>query len=157
MDVQYRQTTERNRQMARYATSEETRAALIQAAGELFTEFGVDGVSTRAIAERAGENTGNIHYHFGSKEGLHLEVLRHATRRFRDDPLGRYLDEHGCPVAGPAEQAGLVAGFVGYHFDLIGSPGDPAWCVPLMFDSIQHPGEGRMWMRRELIDRKSAV
>jgi len=138
--------------MARYATSEETRTALIQAAGELFAEYGVDGVSTRAIAERAGENTGSIHYHFGSKEGLHIEVLRHATRRFRDDPLGRYLDEHDFPAATPTEQARLVAGFVGHHFDIIGSPGEPPWCVPLMFDTMQWPSDARVWMRRELMD-----
>jgi len=138
--------------MARYASSEETRAALIEAAGELFAESGVDGVSTRAIAERAGENIGSIHYHFGSKEGLHIAALLHATRKFRGDPLGRYLDEHAFPASSPQEQARLAAGFVGFHFDLISLSGDPRWCVSLMFHTLQQPSEARELMRRELMD-----
>lgn len=138
--------------MARYASSEETRAALIEAAGELFAESGVDGVSTRAIADRAGENIGSIHYHFGSKEGLLIAALRHATREFRGDPLGRYLDEHDFPASSPRDQARLVGDFVGFHFDLISLSGTPRWCVSLVFHTLQQPSEAQTLMRRELMD-----
>lgn len=138
--------------MARYATSEGTQAALIQAAGELFAEFGVAGVGTRAIAERAGENIGSIHYHFGSKEGLHLAALRHAAHEFLDDPLGRYLDEHQDLVATTPGQARLVAGFTGFFFDLVCSRDTPPWCMALIFHTMQQPSEARSAMRLEMMD-----
>jgi AcrR family transcriptional regulator len=138
--------------MGRYATSEETCAALVHAAGELFAEHGLEGVSTRAIAEKAGENIGSIHYHFGSKEGLHLAALRHAIRRIRENPLGRYLDEHHPAGRNPEQLAGLVTGFIACHFDLLSSRDDPPWCMSLIFHTLQRPGEARSFLRKELMD-----
>jgi AcrR family transcriptional regulator len=138
--------------MARYATSEETRAALIEAAGELFAEYGLEGVSTRTIAEKAGENIGSIHYHFGGKEGLHLAALRHAIRRIRDNPLEQYLDEHPPSSPEPEDLAELVAGFIACHFDLLASRDDPPWCISLIFHTLQHHGEARSFLRQELLE-----
>ncbi len=138
--------------MARYATSEGTQAVLIQAAGELFAEFGVAGVGTRAIAERAGENIGSIHYHFGSKEGLLLATLRYATRELLNDPLGHYLDEHRDLAATTRGQACLAAGFVGLFFDLVCSRDTPPWCMSLLLHTLQQPSEARSAMRQEIMD-----
>ncbi len=55
-----------------------TKLALINAAGELFAEHGYEGTSTRSIAEKAKVNIAGIKYHFGSKEGLYLEVINHV-------------------------------------------------------------------------------
>jgi AcrR family transcriptional regulator len=60
-------------------TGDKTRKRIIDAAGELAAERGFANVSTRAVAERAGENLGSIHYHFGSKEGLFREVVGEAV------------------------------------------------------------------------------
>lgn len=49
----------------------------MEAATALFAARGFRGTSIRDIAERAGANVAAGHYHFGSKEGLYLEVLRH--------------------------------------------------------------------------------
>jgi AcrR family transcriptional regulator len=49
---------------------------LLDAAGELFAARGFHGTSIRDIAELAGANVAAGHYHYGSKEGLYLEVLR---------------------------------------------------------------------------------
>jgi len=53
-----------------------TRDRLLAAATGLFAERGFNGTSIRDIAERAGTNVASGHYHYGSKEGLYLEVLR---------------------------------------------------------------------------------
>jgi len=53
---------------------EAVKKALIQAAAALFSEKGVDAVSLRMIADRAGVNHGLIHRHFGSKETLRIET-----------------------------------------------------------------------------------
>jgi len=52
------------------------RAALINAAADLFAERGTAAVSVREIAARAGVNHGLVHRHFGTKERLIREVMR---------------------------------------------------------------------------------
>ena len=56
-----------------------TKLALINAAGELFADHGLEGTSVRAIAEKAGANVAAINYHFGSKENLYAEGLRYVV------------------------------------------------------------------------------
>jgi len=57
-----------------------TRLALIEMAELLFAEFGVEGVSTRQIGAAIGSsNTNVVAYHFGSKDALIIEVIRHRV------------------------------------------------------------------------------
>lgn len=55
---------------------ESTRGAILDAAEELFAANGFTAVSIRDIAQAAGANPGSISYHFGSKDGLLLEIYR---------------------------------------------------------------------------------
>jgi AcrR family transcriptional regulator len=48
---------------------------LIEAAIEEFAEVGYAGATTASIARRAGVTQPLVHHHFGSKEGLWLEVV----------------------------------------------------------------------------------
>ncbi len=52
-----------------------TRAALLQAAIEVFARDGYQAASTREIAIRAGANQAAIGYHFGAKHGLYLAAF----------------------------------------------------------------------------------
>jgi AcrR family transcriptional regulator len=54
---------------------DETRTRLLQAAAAVFAERGIDGASVDAIARAAGRTSGALYAHFGSKEGLLLELL----------------------------------------------------------------------------------
>jgi AcrR family transcriptional regulator len=54
---------------------DETRARLLAAAATVFAERGVEGASVDAIAEEAGRTSGALYAHFGSKEGLVIELL----------------------------------------------------------------------------------
>lgn len=58
-----------------------TRAALIEAALQLFGRKGYDGASTRQIAARAGANIAAIAYHFGGKEGLRMACVDALSAR----------------------------------------------------------------------------
>ena len=49
--------------------------AILDAAVELFSEYGYDGVSMRQIAAAAGVSKSNIYHHFASKEALYLGIL----------------------------------------------------------------------------------
>lgn len=60
--------------------SEKTKMAVIQAAGELFANFGFNGVTARQVTAKAGVSLGAIPYHFGSMEALYEEVLVTAVK-----------------------------------------------------------------------------
>ncbi len=55
---------------SRGSRGEQTRAAILDAALDLFEEVGYEGTTMRAIAERAGVSVGNAYYYFDSKEQL---------------------------------------------------------------------------------------
>ncbi|WP_273866979.1 transcriptional regulator CecR [Serratia odorifera] len=55
---------------------EQAREQLISAAIDVFGEFGIQGATTRVIAQRAGQNIAAITYYFSSKEGLYLAVAQ---------------------------------------------------------------------------------
>lgn len=61
--------------------SEKTRAKIIEAAGQLFTEKGYTGVTVREIVKKAKMPLGAMNYHFRSKEALYREVLLEACRK----------------------------------------------------------------------------
>ncbi|MFJ5265045.1 TetR/AcrR family transcriptional regulator [Streptomyces sp. NPDC088387] len=59
----------------RRRNSTATRAAILQAARETFTQRGYDGAGLREIAQTASVDTRLISRYFGSKEGLFAEVV----------------------------------------------------------------------------------
>ena len=56
-------------------SADRTRAAILAAARECFTETGYDGTGLRAIAGRAGANVALVQRYFGSKQGLFLAAI----------------------------------------------------------------------------------
>ncbi|MFD5824465.1 TetR/AcrR family transcriptional regulator [Lentzea sp. NPDC060358] len=90
----------------RRAAGEDTRAALVAAAREVFVEKGYDGATVRAIAARAGVDAAMVNHWFDGKEGLFAQ----SVLQLPFDPseiLKRLLD-------GPADEAGerIVRTFV---------------------------------------------
>ncbi|QUH00805.1 TetR/AcrR family transcriptional regulator [Saccharopolyspora erythraea] len=58
------------RRRGRRRSGEDTRAALVSAAREVFIEQGYDGATVRAIATRAGVDAAMVNHWFGGKAGL---------------------------------------------------------------------------------------
>jgi len=58
--------------------SEQTRARLLEAAREIFSQRGFQGATVREICRRAEANGAAVNYHFGSKDGLLAEALNFA-------------------------------------------------------------------------------
>lgn len=63
------------------AIEHSTRTVILAAAKEAIVEAGYSALSTRGIAQRAGVPLSQIHYHFGTKQNLVLEVLEEENRR----------------------------------------------------------------------------
>jgi TetR/AcrR family transcriptional regulator len=55
-----------------------TRKALLDAAGKLFSDQGVERTTVDEIAEQAGVSVGSLYVHFGSKDALLLELIDQA-------------------------------------------------------------------------------
>ncbi len=70
-------TTAAPRSLTRQALGDKTRAALIEAATEVFVKEGFRAARVQDIAARAGQRLSAINYHFNGKEGLYLAVLRY--------------------------------------------------------------------------------
>ena len=57
------------------AIREENEKAILEAAEQVFAEYGFSGATTSRIAERAGIPKANLHYYFPTKEGLYRRVI----------------------------------------------------------------------------------
>src|SRR6266571_7514366 len=61
---------------------QETRARIIAAASKVLAEKGYDATTLREISREAQAAPGLVHYYFGGKDALLVEVLQAAGRRF---------------------------------------------------------------------------
>ncbi|MFI0802436.1 TetR/AcrR family transcriptional regulator [Amycolatopsis lurida] len=76
-------------------TPEEARRLILDAAASLLGESGVAAVQMRAVAARVGMTDAGVAHHFGNREKLLAELLRHGGRRLRDalrELLASWLD-----------------------------------------------------------------
>lgn len=80
-----------------------TKEGVLAAAKRALIESGYAQLSTRRIAEMAGVPLSQIHYHFGSKQNLVLEVLAEENRRLLDRQSAMYSSAQ--PLSRQWEQA----------------------------------------------------
>ncbi len=83
--------------MARHHDPEATRAAILDAAEQLFADRGFSATSMADIAEASGVTKSLIHHHFQSKQKLWQDV---KYRRFARDFAGRQMDLLANPPGG---------------------------------------------------------
>lgn len=62
----------------------ETSITLLEAAKKVLRQNGYAGLSTRHVAEAAGVPLSQIHYHFGSKQGLVLALFEYLNAQLLD-------------------------------------------------------------------------
>ena len=62
----------------------ETGTALLEAAKKVLRQNGYSGLSTRDVAAAAGVPLSQIHYHFGSKQGLVLALFEYLNAQLLD-------------------------------------------------------------------------
>jgi AcrR family transcriptional regulator len=112
----------------------DTRQRLLMAAGELFAQRGVEGVSIREICDRAEANVAAVNYHFGDKQQLYLATVEFAHRGgFNVTPP---VIPQDLP---PAERLrAFIHGLVHFLFGIE----RPAWHMQLLLREFADPSEG---------------
>ncbi|MGZ4961759.1 MAG: CerR family C-terminal domain-containing protein [Limisphaerales bacterium] len=113
-----------------------TRQQLLEAAGQVFAEHGYRAATVREICLRAGANVASIHYHFGDKEKLYLEVLRYA--QLLDIQANPGLAKADRKIS-PDEQ---LKGFIRSLLVKLLSPGSVAWDGKLLAREMVEPSVG---------------
>lgn len=101
------------RRMGSRGQPEESRAAILQAAAREFSELGIAGARTDAIAREAGVNKALLYYYFKDKETLYGAVLDHVFSAIRA-VIFAALDSN----LGPREK---ILAYAGTYFDFIAS------------------------------------
>lgn len=99
------------------SAAEPTRDRIIDSATALFAEKGIDGVTTRAVAERANANLAAVNYHFGGKTNLAVEVFRRVARQSAEARLAGLERVLADPGGEAPRLEALIDVFVGAYLD----------------------------------------
>jgi len=67
--------------------------AFLDAAERLLVKKGAAGISTRQLAEEAGQNHGLVHYYFGSVDELLMQTLERFTGRVLERQRAMYASD----------------------------------------------------------------
>lgn len=107
------------------ARSDSTRGLLLATAERLFAEHGIAPVSSRQVAEAAGQaNTSAVAYHFGTRTDLVLAVARaHA------EPMDRQRRGMVESALGSTDLHDHVECLVRPYTDHLARLGRPTWCA----------------------------
>lgn len=112
--------------------SDETKAKLIEAAGEVFALRGFRSATVREICRRASTPLGAMNYHFRDKQGLYAAVLEHSHQ----SAIKKYPPGWGVGDGATPEEK--LRAFI-HSFLLRISEGVPAWHMKLMAQEISDP------------------
>ena len=101
------------------ANESDTRERLLDAAEKLFAETGIGATSLRAVTAEAEANLASVHYHFGSKESLLLEVFGRRIKPVNRERLER-LDK--ATTESPEDLDAVIRAFVAPAMLVLANP-----------------------------------
>ena len=110
-----------------------TEERLLEAAGEIFAEYGYQSATTRQICERAGANIAAVNYHFGDKEGLYMAVLRSVPKAH----AMKYPPNVGLSPQAGAEQR--LRAYIQSLLHRVFDEGRPGWHTKIMTREMIEP------------------
>ena len=110
-----------------------TEKRLLEAAGEIFAEYGYRAATIRQICEKAGANIAAVNYHFGDKDGLYMAVLRFVHQAH----VKKYPPNLGSSSGSTAEQR--LRAYVQSLLCRIFEEGRPGWHMKLMAREMMEP------------------
>lgn len=114
--------------------ADDTRQRLLETAGKIFADKGRHAATVREICKLAGVNIAAINYHFGDKERLYIEAVKHAHRcRIEEMPTPDWPE--GTP---PAVK---LRAFIGMMLARMVFDDSPAWQKRLIMRELSEPTE----------------
>ena len=129
-----------------------TRDALLQAAGRLFTMYGIRGVQAKEIAAACGAVPNAITYHFGGLDGLIEAVWDYALANMDYARLDTHYEENRHLLKSRDGQRQLVAELIGILFELIWSGDDSHWVNLFLLNATMTP-EGQQRVEKRVSNR----
>jgi AcrR family transcriptional regulator len=108
-----------------------TRAKLLEAAGQVFAEYGFKSATVREICTRAGVNVAAVNYYFGDKAELYEEVLRQAVFAAHDAPMRAALND--------MEPRQALRRAIRYMVAKLCSASRPSWTMRIMAHEMAQP------------------
>lgn len=90
------------------AKKAETSTTLLEAAKKVLRQNGYSGLSTRDVAAAAGVPLSQIHYHFGSKQGMMLALFEYLNAQLLDRQQAMF----GNPTLKLSEQWDLACQYL---------------------------------------------
>ena len=116
---------------AQTSSSDPTRAKLLEAAGQVFAEYGFHLATVREICSRAGANVAAVNYYFGDKVELYEEVLRQAVFAAPDASMRDALSK--------LQPKDALRRAIRYMLGKLGSASRPSWTMRLMAHEMAQP------------------
>ena len=123
---------ERNIDTSSVALSE-TEARLLEAAGQIFAEFGFRAATVRQICDKARANVAAVNYYFGDKEQLYLAVLRSVP----DAHAEKYPSAARLSTGSPAKIR--LRGYIESLLQRVFDPGRPGWHAKIIARELAEP------------------
>jgi len=130
---------------------ENSRMALILAAGELFARDGVSGTKVRAIAALAGVNVALINYHFGNKDGLVNAVIDFVLENYRHYMPNAFIDAHPELWHSREGQKKIVIYMVEQAFEFIRPRSENRWINTFIMRCSETNEIGRRRILQEIL------
>lgn len=137
--------------MAKSENSENSRQALIVAAGALFAENGVSGTNVRSIAAKAGVNVALINYHFGNKDGLVNAVIDFVLESYRHYMPNEFIKTHPELWETRTGQRKIVAYMVDQAFEFIRPRPENPWINTFIMRCAEANDIGRRRILAEIL------
>jgi len=111
--------------------ADDTRQRLLEAAGQIFAAKGFQAATVRDICGRAEANLAAVNYHFGDKEKLYVEAVKHAHHSGVDKPRGDW------PPGTPPEVK--LRNYISEILIQLLDESRPAWHAQLMAREMTQP------------------
>lgn len=130
-------------------STDDPKARLLEAAGEVFAEKGFEAATVRDICQKAEANVAAVNYHFGDKQQLYLECVKLANCSQED------LLNFEWPAGVPAEEK--LRMFVTRMMSDMLNDERPTWHLSLMMREMSQPTQACEKLVESFIGPKFAL